>query len=106
MAQLVLALLAMSALASVLLVRYGRRRAKARRWLPLHDAMCRNAATLPSTYLAQILTRPEPEAGGQVMATDLLKVRAVLCACQARAFRPVLSSACPGPPMSRRSGHG
>jgi hypothetical protein len=34
--------------------------------------MCRDAATRPSTYLAQILTRPEPETGGQVMATDLI----------------------------------
>ena len=72
MAYLILALAAASAMTCVLLVRHGRRRAKARRWLPLHDAMRRDAATLPSTYLAQILTRPEPEAGGQVMATDLI----------------------------------
>ena len=72
MAYLSLALVAASSLACVLVVRHGRRRAKARRWLPLHDAMCRDAATLPSTYLAQILTVPEHEAGGQVMATDLI----------------------------------
>jgi len=72
MTYLIPALVAMSTTVCVLLVRHGRRRAKARRWLPLHDAMCRDAATLPSTYLAQIRTRPEPEAGGQVMATDLL----------------------------------
>jgi hypothetical protein len=72
MAYLILALVAASAVACVLLVRHGRHRAKARRWLPLHDAMCRDAATLPSTYLAQILTRPEPETGGQIMATDLI----------------------------------
>ena len=72
MAYLILALAAASAMTCVLLVRHGRRRAKARRWLPLRDAMRRDAATLPSTYLAQILTRPELEAGGQVMATDLI----------------------------------
>jgi hypothetical protein len=72
MAQLVFALMAASTTACVLLVRHTSRRAKARHWLPLHDAMRRDAATLPSTYLAQILTRPEPEAGGQVMATDLI----------------------------------
>ena len=72
MAYLVFALVAASTMACVLLVRHARRRSKARRWLPLRDAMRSDAATLPSTYLAQILTRPEPEAGGQVMATDLI----------------------------------
>ena len=72
MAYPILAVAAASALTCVLLLRHGRRCTKARRWLPLHDAMRRDAATLRSTYLAQILTRPEPEAGGQVMATDLI----------------------------------
>jgi hypothetical protein len=47
------------------------RRSRARRWLPLYQAMVRDAASAPATYLAEIVTPPDPATGGHVVAADL-----------------------------------
>ena len=47
-------------------------RGRARQWVPLRDQMMRDAATLPGTHLAQVISRANPAAGGQVLARDLI----------------------------------
>jgi len=47
------------------------RQARVRRWLPLYEAMVHDAASATETHLAQILSRPDPAAGGHVLAADL-----------------------------------
>jgi hypothetical protein len=47
------------------------RRSRARRWLPLYQAMVRDAASAPDTYLAEIVTPPDPATRGHVVAADL-----------------------------------
>jgi hypothetical protein len=67
-----LGLLAVAAAVAAMMVAWrGLRRAWARRWLPLYEAMVRDASSATDTYLAQILTRPDPAAGGHVLAADL-----------------------------------
>ena len=67
-----LGLLAVAAAIAAMLVAWrGLRRARVRRWLPLYEAMARDAASATETHLAQILTRPDPAAGGHMLAADL-----------------------------------
>jgi hypothetical protein len=67
-----LGLLAVAAAIAAMLVAWrGLRRARVRRWLPLYEAMVHDAASATETHLAQILTRPDPVAGGHVLAADL-----------------------------------
>jgi hypothetical protein len=47
-------------------------RGRARQWVPLREQMVRDAATLPGTHLAQVVSRANPAAGGQVLARDLI----------------------------------
>ena len=46
-------------------------RARARRWLPLYQAMVRDAASTPDTHLAEIVTPPDPAAGDHMLVADL-----------------------------------
>jgi hypothetical protein len=55
-------------IAAVVTVRRGR----ARQWVPLREQMVRDAATLPATHLAQLVSAANPAAGGQVLARDLI----------------------------------
>ena len=55
-------------IAAVVTVRRGRARA----WVPLREQMVRDAATLPATHLAQLVSAANPAAGGQVLARDLI----------------------------------
>jgi len=64
-------LAAAAAIAAMLVAWRGLRRARVRRWLPLYEAMAHDAASATDTHLAQILTRPDPAAGGYVLAADL-----------------------------------
>jgi hypothetical protein len=48
------------------------RRGRARQWVPLREQMVRDAATLPATHLAQVVSPANPAAGGQVLAMDLI----------------------------------
>jgi len=48
------------------------RRGRARRWVPLREQMVRDAATLPGTHLAQVISPADPAAGGQLLARDLI----------------------------------
>jgi hypothetical protein len=48
------------------------RRGRARQWVPLRERMVRDAATLPGTHLAQVVSPANPAAGGQVLARDLM----------------------------------
>jgi hypothetical protein len=48
------------------------RRGRVRRWVPLREQMVRDAATLPGTHLAQVISPADPAAGGQVLARDLI----------------------------------
>jgi len=67
-----LGLLAVAATTAAMLAAWrGLRQARARRWLPLYEAIVRDASTATDTHLALILTRPNPAAGGHVLATDL-----------------------------------
>jgi hypothetical protein len=48
------------------------RRGRVRQWVPLREQMVRDAATLPGTHLAQVISPAAPAAGGQVLARDLI----------------------------------
>jgi hypothetical protein len=60
-----------AAIAAMMAAWRGLRRARVRRWLPLYEAMARDAASASDTHLAQILTCPDPAAGGRKLAADL-----------------------------------
>lgn len=67
-----LGLLAVAATTAAMLVAWrGQRRARVRRWLPLYEAMAHDVSSATDTHLAQILTRPDPAAGGHALAADL-----------------------------------
>ena len=55
-------------IAAVVAVRRGR----VRQWVPLREQMVRDAATLPGTHLAQVVSAANSAAGGQVLARDLI----------------------------------
>ena len=57
--------------AGVLVAWQAVRRARARRWLPLYQAMVRDAASAPDIYLAEIITPPDPAAGDRMLVADL-----------------------------------
>src|SRR5918994_4221945 len=59
------------AVVAVAVVVRARQRSRIRQWLPLYNQMVRGAGR-PSEHLAQVLTEPSPEAGGHVIATDLV----------------------------------
>jgi hypothetical protein len=48
------------------------RRGRVRQWVPLREQMVRDAATLPGTHLAQVISPANPAAGGQLLARDLI----------------------------------
>lgn len=80
-----LGLLAVAAATAAMLAAWrGLRRARVRRWLPLYEAMARDAASAPDTHLAQILARPDPAAGGHVLGADLRNGGQGRCGCPAR----------------------
>jgi hypothetical protein len=60
-----------AAIAAMMLAWRGLRRARVRRWLPLYEAMVHDAASATETHLVQILSGPDPAAGGHVLAADL-----------------------------------
>jgi hypothetical protein len=60
-----------AAIAAMLAASRALCRARTRRWLPLYQAMVRDAASAPATYLAEIVTPPDPATGGHVVAADL-----------------------------------
>jgi hypothetical protein len=49
----------------------ARQRSRIRQWLPVYNQMVHDSSR-PSEHLAQVLTEPSPEAGGHVIATDLV----------------------------------
>jgi hypothetical protein len=59
------------AVVAVAVIVRARQRGRIRQWLPLYNQMVRDAGR-PSERLAQVLTEPSPEAGGHVIATDLV----------------------------------
>jgi hypothetical protein len=59
---------AVSGVAVVVVVRRG----LVRQWVLLREQMVRDAATLPGTRLAQVISPADPAAGGQVLARDLI----------------------------------
>jgi hypothetical protein len=59
---------AVGGIAAVVAVRRGR----VRQWVPLREQMVRDAATLPGTHLAQVVSPANLAAGGQVLARDLI----------------------------------
>jgi hypothetical protein len=65
-----LAALAMIVVCVVLMVMM--RRGRTRQWVPLREQMIRDAATQPATHLMQVISPPNPAAGGQVLAIDLI----------------------------------
>jgi hypothetical protein len=62
---------AAAVLAGVVVAWQAMRRARARRWLPLYQAMVRDAASAPDIHLAEIITPPDPAAGGHMLVADL-----------------------------------
>lgn len=62
---------AVAAMAAVVAALRVLRRARARRWLPLYQAMVYDAASAPDTYLAEIVTPNDRAAGSHVVAADL-----------------------------------
>jgi hypothetical protein len=48
------------------------RRGRVRRWVPLREQMVRDAADVPGTHLAQVISPADPAAGGQLVARDLI----------------------------------
>jgi len=60
-----------AAMVAVIVVVRGRRQREIRQWLPLRDAMLRDASNLPSTYLARVVTTPAADSGGQFIAQNL-----------------------------------
>jgi hypothetical protein len=63
--------LGLLAVAAMMAAWRGLRRARVRRWLPLYEAMARDAASASDTHLAQILTCPDPAGGGRMLVADL-----------------------------------
>jgi hypothetical protein len=47
-------------------------RVQTQQWIPLRQRMLHDVATIPSTYLAQVASRPNPATGGQIIAVDLV----------------------------------
>jgi len=47
------------------------RRARTLQWLPLREAMVRDAASVQDTYLVEIVAPSDPAVGGHLLATDL-----------------------------------
>jgi hypothetical protein len=64
-------LAATAALVGIVVLAGVRRRGRIRRWIPLRQAMLRDAATVPATYLVQINGRPDATVGGRTPAIDL-----------------------------------
>jgi hypothetical protein len=52
----------------VVMIRHDR----TRQWVPLREQMIRDAATQPATHVMQVISPPNPAAGGQVLAMDLI----------------------------------
>jgi hypothetical protein len=64
-------LAALATVAAAIAVSVMVRRGRVRQWLPLREQMVHDAATEPATHLVQVLSPPNPAAGGQVLAIDL-----------------------------------
>jgi hypothetical protein len=62
---------AVAAIAAVVAAWRALCRARARRWLPLYQAMVHEATSAPATYLVEIVTSHDRAAGSHVVAADL-----------------------------------